>query len=416
MIFLTLLCALAAAPAERITFDEAVKRALARAPAARIAADEIARVDGLLGQARAASLPSLGLTGTYTRIDHERANELKLGGTPVRIVGVREEQRQAQATLTVPLLAPGRWASWVVADRLLDLTKVSEQDVRRQVALAAGRAYLGVLAGRRAEEVSRSALELARARLDFSRARRKGGVGNALEEARAEQGLAAVEVQLENVLTGLTRAREALGLACGGDGSLDASDEPALGAPPRLEGVEDRRADVAAARARQEAAGTAVRWSWADWLPSLVATAQGTHVHKPVAPAPWEGWQVQLVLSLPIFEGGLRAGQLAERRALEREAQTQLDATLRLARSEVRVAVEAVQRQEAALAAARRAAQQARSVLDLTVRAHEAGATNSLDVSTAQQQSRDADLAMVISEDGARQARLDLLSAVGLFP
>jgi outer membrane protein TolC len=147
-----------------------------------------------------------------------------------------------------------------------------------------------------------------------------------------------------------------------------------------------------------------------------VATAQGTHQTPVVAPSQPEAWQVQLVLSLPLFEGGLRVGQLQERRALEREAGTLLDATLRQARSDVRLAVEAAQHQEAAFQAARRAAEQARSVLSLTTRAYEAGATNSLDLTTAQQQSRDADLAMVIGEDALRNARLDLLYSVGLFP
>jgi outer membrane protein TolC len=125
---------------------------------------------------------------------------------------------------------------------------------------------------------------------------------------------------------------------------------------------------------------------------------------------------VQLVLSLPIFEGGFRLGQLREREAIARETSTALDATLRQARSEVRVSVEAVQHQEASFAAARRASEQARAVLTLTTQAYEAGATNSLDLTTAQQQSRDADLAVVISEDAVRNARLDLLAAVGLFP
>jgi len=413
---LALAATLAAAPAaERVTFDEAVRRALSRAPAARIAADEIARVDGLLAQARSFSLPFLGLSGSWSRIDHERRSPT------TRALVTPEEQRGAAAVLQVPVLAPSRWASWVVASKSLDLTRVSEHDVRRQVALSAGRAYLGVLASGRAVEVTRSAVELARARLEFARARLKAGVGNALDQARAEQVLAAGEAQFETAQTGLARAREALGLATGGDGPLDAGPEPELQAPPAATGAEpgaavDRRSDVAAARARSEAAAAAARTSWADWLPSLVATAQATHQNPVVAPAQPEAWQVQLVLSLPLFEGGLRVGQLQERRAVEREAQTLLDATLRQARSEVRLAAEAAQRQEAAFQAARRAAEQARTVLSLISRAYEAGATNSLDLTTAQQQSRDADLAMVISEDALRQSRLDLLAAVGLFP
>jgi outer membrane protein TolC len=412
MIALLLAWAVAAGPAaaslERVTFEDAVRRSLARAPGALIAADEIARVDGLLAQARSGSLPALAAAGIYTRIDGERS----IGGR----VTQKAEQWQGLGTLAVPLVAPSRWAAWVTGRKALDATRIGADDVRRQVALAAGRAYLGVLAGRRAVEVSRSAVELAQARLDFARARLAGGVGNALDEARAEQVLASSQAQLEAAQVGLARAREALGIAAGAEGPLDAAEDPLLPAPAPAEAPEERRPDVAAARARLEAFAAAARYSWADWLPSLLATAQGTWTDPAIAPTPASGWQVQLVLSLPIFEGGLRMGQLREREALEREAQTQLDATLRQARSDVRVSAEAVQHQEAAFGAARRASEQAKAVLTLTSRAYEAGATNSLDLTTSQQQSRDADLAMVISEDALRNAKLDLLSAVGLFP
>ena len=126
--------------------------------------------------------------------------------------------------------------------------------------------------------------------------------------------------------------------------------------------------------------------------------------------------QALFLLSLPIFEGGLRVGQLREREALEREARIQLDATLRLVHSDVRLATESLSRQEAALASSRLASGQAQNVLQLTIESYKAGATNDLDVSTAQQQSRDADLQVVIAEDAVRQARLDLLSAFGQFP
>jgi outer membrane protein TolC len=124
---------------------------------------------------------------------------------------------------------------------------------------------------------------------------------------------------------------------------------------------------------------------------------------------------VRFLLSLPIFEGGLRVGQFLEREALEREARIQLDAALRQVHSDVRLATATTARQEAALAAARVASDRARRAFELASEAYRAGATTELDVTTAQQ-SRDADLAAAIAEDAVRQARLDLLAAVGQFP
>ena len=69
-----------------------------------------------------------------------------------------------------------------------------------------------------------------------------------------------------------------------------------------------------------------------------------------------------------------------------------------------------------ALAAARRAAEQANEVVRITDVAFRAGATTNLEVIDAQRRARDAETAAAIAEDRVRQARLDLLVALGLFP
>ena len=69
-----------------------------------------------------------------------------------------------------------------------------------------------------------------------------------------------------------------------------------------------------------------------------------------------------------------------------------------------------------ALSAARRAADQANEVVRISDVAFRAGATTNLEVIDAQRRARDAETAAAIAEDRARQARLDLLVAVGLFP
>ncbi|HEY7725975.1 MAG TPA: TolC family protein [Anaeromyxobacteraceae bacterium] len=396
---------------ERVTFEDAVRRAAGRAPAARIAADEVARAEALVAEARAGSLPALSATGTLTRLDAERRQGA--------VVVAEMHQRNATAALALPILSPGRWAQWSQASAAADVARLSEADARRQAVLAAARTYLAVLAQRRVVEVSRSALDLARARVEFARARQAGGVGNTVDQARAEQVLAANTALLENGYAGLARAQEALGIATGGDGPLDAAEEPSFPAPPDEPGLaaaESRRADVAVAGVRLELARKVERESWADWLPALALQAQGFLQDPPTIAVPRSGWQAQLVLSVPLLEGGLRWGQRAERAALAREADTARQAVGRQARSEVRVAREALTRSEAALQAARRAAGEARRVLELATEAYRAGATNSLDLTTAQQQSRDADLALVIGEDAARNARLDLLAAAGIFP
>lgn len=403
----------ASPPLATVSFEEAVRRAKANAVTSVLAADGIRRAEGLLAQARAGSLPALALAGDLTRLDSNRV----AAGRVVAAAG----QEGASATLSVPLVAPSRWTQWAHAADAVDVARAGEADAARGAALTAARAYLAVVAGKRSLEVARLAVENARAHYDFAAARRAGGVGTALDELRAEQQLATSGAQVESALSSIAAAQEALGIATGGEEPLDAQAEPALSsavATPAdaMRDAAADRTDLRAAAARAGAAARVARDSWVDWLPTLLATGQGFYQHPPTLTTPQTGWQAQLVLSFPLFEGGLRAGQRGERQALAAEAQTQLDGLLRQARAEVRTAWSTVEHAEAALREARRAATSADAALALVTDAYRAGAITSLDVSDAEQRARDADTAAVVAEDGVRQARLDLLAATGHFP
>jgi outer membrane protein TolC len=399
---------------EKVSFADAVQRALARNTSALVAAQEIRRAEGLLAEARSSALPLLTATGTLTRLDADRLQP----GT--KIVLLPKDQQAANATLQVPLVAPARWALWIHGGQSVDVATASEADVRRTVALTAARAYLGVFAQKRALDVSRRARDTAQAHFEFSHARHQAGVGNAVDEARAQQLLATSEALLQNVYSALVSAQEALGITLGADRPIDTIEDPAFSEPPDAAAAqseaESKRQDLAAARSRADAAERVWKDSWTDWLPTLLANAQPFYQHPPTSTTPQTGWQATLVLSLPIFEGGLRMGQLKERRALSDEALLQVNALLRQAHSDVRLGYESVKRADAALASSRKAAVQAEQVLDLTMRAYKAGATNSLDVTDAERQARDAETAAVQAEDALRQARLNLLAATGYFP
>ena len=75
-----------------------------------------------------------------------------------------------------------------------------------------------------------------------------------------------------------------------------------------------------------------------------------------------------------------------------------------------------VRRSERVLQAARDAAAQAAQVLEITNISFRAGATTNIEVIDAQRRARDADTVVAIAEDGVRQARLNLLNALGRFP
>ena len=117
-----------------------------------------------------------------------------------------------------------------------------------------------------------------------------------------------------------------------------------------------------------------------------------------------------------MYDSGQRRGLRREREANLRASELALEQVGLQARAEVRTARAAVEFQERALASARAAAASANEVLKITIIAFDAGASTNIEVIDAQRSARDLDTAVAQAEDRVRQARLDLLVALGRFP
>jgi outer membrane protein TolC len=395
----------------RITLDDAVRRAVARNPTALVADQEIRRAEALVREARATWYPTLVGTGTYTHLDAQRTQ-----GTTIILA---QDALNANVALTVPLLASKYWAQSSHASDTAEALRISAIDIKRQVALAVGHAYLAILAQRRVVSANELARNNAKEHFDFAHQRFAGGIGNRLDEVRAQQALATDEARLQASIAGLTQAREALGVLIGADAPVDAGDDPQFAdAGDTATALQDaaKRPDIVALETRVRAADRVVKDGWTDYAPTLLGIAQAFYQNPPTPSLPLTGWQAQLVLSVPFYDGGLRYGLAQERDSLASEARANLEAGLRQARSDVRAAFEAVRRADEALKAARDAAQLAKQALDLTQLAYRAGATTNIEVIDAQRSARDADTEVAVALDAAQQARLDVLAATGRFP
>jgi outer membrane protein TolC len=215
------------------------------------------------------------------------------------------------------------------------------------------------------------------------------------------------------------RAQSALAILLSEDHLIDVQQEVQLPAPPpepaAVGEAQNRRSDLRLGRERVVAGQHLRDDTWAYYLPTLAVVAQaftGTRT----AVTPGRGWQAQLVLSIPLFDGGYRYGLRRERRALEEEARVQLEATLRQVSVEVRASFEALRQSDESLRAAQAAAQAANTAASLAEQAYRAGATNNLELIDAERRARDAASQAAIAEDASRQSRLDLLLASGRFP
>jgi outer membrane protein TolC len=289
---------------EKLTFDVAIQRALDRNPTSLEAAAEIRRYGSLMEQVRASSLPTLSAGAAYTRLDANR-----VAGA---VVLEPDSGLNLSATLSVPLVNVRGWVQWQQAGDQVDVARLTAADVRRTLAVTAGRAYLTVIKERRLLETARTARDNAKAHYDFTHTQLLGGIGNRLDDVRAAQELTTDEVLLQNQEAALFLAREALGVLVVGEGAIDAR-EWTFGPMPQLsDGLNDAqslRSDVRARRAAAKAADRTVNQAYADYLPYLNLVASPFYQNPAVPTVPQTGWQAALVLGVPLYDGGLRYGQ-----------------------------------------------------------------------------------------------------------
>jgi outer membrane protein len=399
-----------ASTAQRITFEEAIQRAITNNPGIAEASQAILGAEALLQQANVVRSPVVSGTVTTTMLDAERGFD--------EFVTQPQTQTLLGASVSYPVLASARWAQRAQAEDQIRVARLGVGETRRQIALATAQAYLGVIAQQRQVEVNERARENATAHVEYARALLQGGAGSRLNELRASQELSSTEVFLENARLALRRAQEALGVLVAADAPVDAAAEPALEivSVPADAAWLTRRPDVQLFTAQIDAANRVYRDSWRDWVPTATASFEPQALAPAGLFAPSRSWRALLFFDVPIFDGGSRRVAKRQREIAVQTARIQLtDVELR-ARSELRAAQAAVESSERGLQHARLAAQHAAEVLKITDVAFRAGATTNIELIDAQRRARDADTAAAQAEDRVRQARLDLLVAVGQFP
>ena len=419
LFFLALVSPAAAQPAtvpamESVGFEQAITRALAKNPTVGLAATNILRSQGLLLQLRSATLPRVTASVTNTTLDKAFAFD----------AGVVQPRNQSVMGLSfsAPILAAAQWAANAQAKDRVEIARISSAETRRQVAVSTAAAYLAVIAQKRLVEIALRSLDTARAQFDDNRKRREGGVGSRLNELRSAQLVSTGETLVEMFGLGLRRSQEALGVLLGESEPIDTRGDPVFDVSSAdltagLAGdAMSVRPDLQLRTAEQRAAQNILSGSSKDWWPRVKMSFDPQYLTPSGLFQPSKTWRLAFELSQTLYNGGERAGVQLERKANSQAADFALAQQQIQARSEVRNARAATQSYERALSSARLAAEQANEVLKITITAFDAGASTNIEVIEAQRTARDVETALAQAEDSLRQARFDLLVALGRFP
>jgi len=399
------------------SWQEALGMLRARSTDLRIALDEIERAEGQWRSTLAQSLPTLNGTANVTA--NLLRGEVYNQATLERITFPDPITYSATATLVQPVFAPRAWHATGTAKVARQATELSAEDQKRVLAFALANAVVSVVTAERLSEINRIGLRAALERLTLARRRVALGAGNALDTVRADQD---VSVARAAVVTGdesLRQARETLGLALGStegwgvpaDIDLNGIEASARATCTSAASVEER-ADIAAARTITEVARRNVDDVWLQFSPTVNLVSQLNTSSLPFANGKNMTWTIAGVLSVPLFDGGVRYGALRDTRAQADESVQRLEAARRNATVQVIQARRSVEVADESRRVSERARDLARETERLARVSFQAGTGTSLDLIESGRRLREAESQLALQEFSLVQARIAALLAL----
>jgi outer membrane protein TolC len=401
------------------SWDDAVALFASRSTDLRVAAAEVVRAEGQRRTALAALLP--GLSGSAVASFGLLATPDGGADATSALLGAGPYLHTLTLAATLSVIDVRTWNALAQAGDAERAASLSLDDARRVLLLGLAQALLAAVSSERVAEIARAGLRDALDRLLLAERSSRAGAVSELDLGRARQD---VELARGPVLAGdeaVRQAREALGLALG-------LAEP-VGLSPgfQLDGLAGRitgrcrslasleaRADLRAARARVQVAERGARDVQAQFLPTIgLRSSAQLLVYPGVAgPGVLPVWNLQAVLTVPIWDGGARYGALKVAGATVEQARAREAGAARVAQVDLGRARRAIEVAEASRAVAGRALEYASRTDELVRKSFQGGLGTSLELVTAAAALRQQQLTLALREHDVLLARVAALFAL----
>jgi HAE1 family hydrophobic/amphiphilic exporter-1 len=400
-----------AAPAKAgplvLTLDEAVRMAGEQSTGVKKAREARNEYEGRYRKERAAAFPKFTAQGVYSRSeDDSKADMGDPGSTTSAVAGI---------TLTQPLFTWGRLSAAIRAAGLgLDLWQDELAQARATSVRDVTVAFADVLLARELEAIARQTLEQRQRHLEETGRRLTAGTATDYDVLAARVAADNARPEAIRSANAVRAARHRLAFLLGLDGrevdasgSLEVSDAGDLPTyEAALAQALARRPELAGLRRAIAMGEEVVRIQAAGNKPTLALQGETAWKDIDVGVAAGDGayWSAGLVVSWPIFDGGLTAGATAMARSDVAALRLDQENLSRGVALEVRQGLDAVDEARQRVDALKGTMDQATRLLEMAEKGYALGVKIPLEVS-------DAALNLAAARASLALARRDLMAA-----
>ena len=410
----------------KLSLQEAVERAIEYNLGAVGLTHAMRQVHGQARVARSALLPNV--SGDFTETE-ETVNLAALGvrfnapgfNTPTLVGPFNYMDLRARLTQTVADFTALN--NYRAAQETLRATQLSAQDARDLVVLATGGAYLQVIAAKARVQSAQAQLETANAVYQQTQMLLQFGKVPQIDVNRSQVEVLTQKQRLVSLQNDIAKQKINLARVTGlpPNEQYDISDDVAFAAAPPI-GLEDavkqaldQRADLKAAEAQVRAAERALTAARDERYPSLSVSADYGEIGT--NPGQARGtFTAVATLSVPIWRGGRTGGDIEEADAALQQRRAELEDQKSQVESDVRNAYLDLQAAESQVQVAQQNLEVTRQTLAQERQRFEAGVSNDVVVTQAQESVASAELDYINSVFAHNVAKLSLARAIGNAP
>jgi multidrug efflux system outer membrane protein len=397
--------------------DDLETRAEAASPTLAAALARYDQARAAVRESQADLYPQVDVGGDASRNRLSRNRPLSTGGAP------RYNEYTVSGSISYELDLWGRVRNTVAANRAeAQASQADLASARLSLQASVADAYFR-LRGLDAEAqlLDRSVAAFARAR-DLIDTRHGGGIVSGIDVNRARTVLANAQAQVAAVANDRAATEHELAALTGALASdfsvapdIRPLDPPSLpiGTPSELL---QRRPDIAAAERRIFAANAQIGVARAAYFPSLTLGASGgwQATGGNILSSPSSFWSLGPLSSvLTLFDAGRRRSEVQISRARYEEISADYRSTVLTAFREVEDAIAGIRQLSSQAQAQQQAAQSAQRTSEIAMSRYRAGASDYLDVVTAQTDALEAERAFLSAQTQRMQASVALVRAMG---